>query len=377
MTVNAIMVITGSLIGYSFAENKAYATIPLAVMTLSVMFTTIPISLFMKKHGRRIGFWLGAVFGLIGTSIAGYAIFMKSFLLYCVGLSFVGMFHGTSVFFRFAATEIASDEFKNRAISYVVAGGIISALIAAPIARYTRDLFEPYYFIGCYLAAFCLVLSVSFIVSFVNFPKNKQIKSNKKAEEGRSLLEIASQPTFIVAVSASVIGYGIMILVMTSTPLAMEACSFTFSDITKVIQWHALGMYVPSLFTGKLIDRFGKVTIILTGTCMFAACAVTGYYGTDYMNFWLALFLLGVGWNFMFVGGTSLLTETYTEEEKAKIQGVNDFVIFGVVSFTTLLSGWLLHNFGWQAVNLGVLPFISFILIVSSWLKIKRLRKAR
>lgn len=369
MTGNALIVATASLVGYLLAEDKSLATIPLAIQFCATMLTTIPASLLMKRVGRRPGFLVGVTIGTAGAALAVIAILHQSFWVFCGATLLVGMFNGFGIYYRFAAVDVADEQYKPRAISYVMAGGVVAAFTGPNLANWTDGLFGLPQFAGSYAALFG-VYALSFgalMLLRMPAPAARTIRA-----AGRPLPELLRQPAFVVAVLAGMLGYGIMVLVMTATPLAMQGHAHGFSDTAFVIQWHVFGMFAPSFFTGALIQRFGVLNILITGALLTLACVGINLLGTDLWHFWAALLLLGMGWNFLFVGATDLLTETYAESEKAKAQAFNDFMVFSMVTVASLSAGMLHHNLGWQAVNAGVLPAILAVLLAVAWLKTRK-----
>ena len=372
MTGTSLMITTSALVGMQLAPSAALATVPLGVQFLAMMFSTFPASFLMKRVGRRLGFMFSAVLGFCGAGICTYAIFSSSFMLFALGSFFLGVFNGFGQFYRFAAADVATAEYRSRAISWVLAGGVIAAFIGPNLARFTRDsLSIP--FAGSYAALLGVYILSLLIAALLSIPKPSD---EERHGEARSLISIASQPSYFVAVISAIVGYGVMNLVMTATPLAMEAYQHPFADTAFVIQWHILGMFIPSFFTGHLIKRFGVLNIMLIGAALLICCVGVNFSGVGVMHFWTGLVLLGIGWNFLFIGATTLLTETYTPAEKAKAQAMNDFLVFGTVTFTAFSSGALHNAFGWQVVNLGVIPLIVIALIATMWLRGYRRREA-
>jgi MFS family permease len=371
MTGGSLLIATSALVGYRLAPDKALATLPLAMQMLASMLTTIPASLLMQRIGRRAGFLLGSSIGIAGAVLATYAIVTGSFALFVLGAALSGMFAGFGNYYRFAAADVATDDYRSTAISYVMAGGVIAAFVGPNLAHWTSAwLNAP--FAGSYLAlAGILVLS---------FGTQLFLEIRQPAREthgsGRALGSIARQPVFIVAAIGGMLGYGIMALVMTATPLAMHDHHYAFGDTAFVIEWHVLGMFAPSFFTGHLIRRFGVLHVMLVGGLLSAVCIGINLTGNSLTHFWLALFLLGVGWNFTFIGATTLLTETYAPEEKAKTQALNDFLVFSTVTLSVLSAGSLQHHLGWRAVNYGVMPLIAVTVLAVTWLLLRRRRSS-
>jgi hypothetical protein len=324
------------------------------------MLLTIPASFLMARIGRRGGFAVGALIGLLGASLATTGIFAGSFLLFCAGTMLIGSYNGFALFYRFAAADIATGAFKAKAISLVLAGGVVSATFGPEVAKWSRELFSPVLFAGCYLVIAGLCLVAVLLVQLIRIPR----PATPDFLGGRPLAEIVRQPAFVVAALSGMIAYGVMSLVMTSTPLAMVMCEHPFESAALVIQWHALGMYAPSFVTGSLINRFGLVPMMTLGALLLAACVAIDLSGLGLLHFWTGLLLLGIGWNFLFVGASTLLTRCYAPAERAKVQAANDFLVFGSVSLASFSSGALLSHFGWATVNLAVVPLILFALVV-------------
>jgi MFS family permease len=359
----------GGLVGHRLAADKSLATLPITLMVVGTAMTTIPAALFMGRFGRRNGFVFGALIGSMGGAVAAYAIVAQSFALFCLGHLLVGVYQGFANYYRFAAAETAGESFKGPAISLVLAGGVVAAVAGPEIGKWTKDMLAPAAFAGSYVALGGLSVFAAFVLLLIDMPKPV---ARAFRTRGRSLPTIMRQPVFLVAAAGAAIGYAVMILVMTATPLAMVAHRHAVGDAVFVIQWHVLGMFVPSFFTGGLIRRFGAVTILLCGIVLLLVHVTVAVTGTDLLHFTSALVLLGVGWNFAFIGGTTLLTETHTAEEQAKTQAANDFIVFGTVALASLSSGWLLQRFGWQTLNYVAVPILLLAGSLAAWLLLRR-----
>lgn len=370
---NILLLTTSTLVGYRLADDKSFATLPIALQFFSTMLMTIPASMVMKHLGRKTGFIIGTCIGIAGAGLASWAVVNQSFWYFCLAAVMVGMFNGFGTFYRFAAADVATEDYRPTAISYVMAGGVIAAILGPNLANWASGLYASVEFAGSYLALSGLLIFSLFVASFLTIPKPD---SHEAHDTGRPLHKIASQGIFIVAMLGAALGYGIMSLVMTATPLAMHHHSHTFSNTTFVIEWHVLGMYAPSFFTGHLIRRFGVLTIMGCGVLLYYGCVLINLNGTDLNHFWIALFMLGIGWNFLFVGGTTLLTEAYQIEEKAKTQAVNDFMVFGMMTVASLSSGALQYQIGWQAINWGVLVPTTVISFAILFIYLSRQRNA-
>lgn len=361
----SVMTITVSaLTGHLLADNKAFATLPFSLTFVMMMVATVPASLLMGRLGRRAGFTIGQCIGIVGAAVATFAILGNDFVLFAVGSGIIGVHGAFWQYMRFAAADVASVDFRSRAISYVMTGGVVAALVGPELAKASRPLFEPIMFAGTYAAIGVLAAISIMLLQFLHVP-TRAVRAAGIA--GRKLTEIARTPAFLVAVLSAMLGYGSMNLVMTATPLAMHAAHFGFSDSAFVIEWHVLGMFVPGFFTGHLIHRFGVLRVILTGCVLMIAAMATNLAGQGFLNFLAGLVMLGMGWNFMFAGGTTLLTEVHAPSEKAKVQALNDFLVFATVGSASFSSGALQHAFGWQAVNLAIaLPVLIAFLAAAS-----------
>ncbi len=369
MTGSIVLFTTAALIGSTLATDQSLATLPLAILQLATMLTTIPAAFILQQWGRKRGFMIGVSIGLAGASVAIYAIFAGSFVGFSLATLLYGIFNGFVGYYRFTAADVATEAFRSRAISFVIAGGILAALIGSPLAIWTKD-WLPVTFAGGFVAIALLQILTLLVLSRIHLPPLSLQKQQQ--EGGRSLGAIVQQPVFIVAVLGSMIGYGVMALLMTATPLAMVAVHHAFPTAASVIQWHVLGMFTPSLFTGYLIARFGVLAIILTGVLLNGLCIAINLAGTTAPHFFAALLLLGIGWNFMFIGSTTLLTEAYTPAERAKTQATHDFLMSSFVAFTTFLSGRLLNDWGWAIVNYIGLALVTIALIALLYLRQQR-----
>ncbi len=365
MSVNTLLITASAIIGYDLAANKSLATLPLAVQFCATMLTSIPASMLMGRFGRRAGFLVASVIGLAGSVTALYAVSVTSFAMYCLATALFGIYTGFGNYFRFVAAEVAPPSQRNTAISYVLAGGVIAAFVGPNLANLSKDLFTTAY-LGSFLAVGLLYLLnlANFLVMDLPRPLNQAIK-----EFARPLQQIIRAPEYIVALLSAAIGFSMMTLLMTATPLAMKHQHHDFSDVAFVIQWHVLGMFAPSFVTGHLMNRFGIERIIFVGGVAMLACILINLSGTSLWHLWLALVLLGIGWNFMFIGGTTLLTRTYNEAEKPRAQAFNDFIVFTSVTLASLGAGALQFLLGWRMVNLSVIPFIVLSLVALGWLR--------
>jgi MFS family permease len=341
LLTNAVTLISvAALAGYSLAENKVFATLPATSYVIA--------SMWMRRVGRRGGFLTGAVFGLAGSAIAAFAMSIASLPLLCFGTMLLGTYNAFGQYYRFAAADAAPPDFKAKAISYVMAGGLIGGIIGPEASKHTRELVHPTY-VATYASLFVLCLVAMGIVWFLRIPKPAQ---SVFTEPARPLVRIMQQPVFIVAAAVGALGYGAMNLLMTATPLAMGFCGLPYSASASVIAAHVVAMFGPSFFTGSLIKRFGVLPVMLAGVVSMLACIAVGLSGQLFGNFWGALVLLGIGWNFMYIGGTTLLTDAYRPAEKAKVQGANEVIIFATLALSSFASGVLVNTKGWDTLNL-------------------------
>ncbi len=369
----ATMLAEAALVGHALADNKALATLPIAVQQVGVMVTMFPASFLMRRVGRRVGLSVGAGIGIVGAIVAFLGVISSSFWLFCLGSLLTGVYIAFGQFYRFAAVDGANEEWRSKGISYVLAGGVIAALVGPELAKLTKELIVGHLFAGSFAALIGVGILALLLLQLIDIPLPPE---TERQERGRPLAEIVAQPAFTVAVLAGMIGYSAMSFVMTATPLAMLGHNHLFDAAASVIQWHIFAMFAPSFFTGYFIKRFGLLTVIKIGAVAILACVAINHSGTELVNFWVALVLLGIGWNFMFIGGTTLLTATYRPAEKATIQAFNDFLVFGSVAIVSLGAGIVLHEFSWQAVNYGVIPFVVASLLSTFWLEWRRRRAA-
>jgi len=374
MTASTLIVATSALVGLMLAGNDAFATLPFGLMWLATTLTTVPAALLMRRYGRRAGLMGGVSLAIVGGSLCTIAIFERRFELFCAGSMLVGAFNAFGQQYRFAAADAAGEAFRAKAISLVVAGGVLAAIAGPNLARVTREAFPLDTFAGSYAAMVALYVLSLAVLAFIRIPRSP-IRTVRITAAGFAAL--MTRRGFLVAAASAMLGYGVMNLVMTSTPLAMLDCGLGFDSTAFVIQWHVLAMFVPSFFTGHLIERFGALRIIMIGALLQLACVLVNLQGQTEWNFVAALMLLGLGWNFLFIGGTTLLTTSYSGAEKATAQGLNDFLVFGTVTLTALGSGALHHVFGWDVMNMVMVPFIATAFCLSFWLNRRAGRNSR
>jgi MFS family permease len=372
---NSVLITVNALAGYALATNKAIATLPVTAYFLGSAFFALPASLLMKRYGRRIGFRIGAACAMAGGIICAFAVYTQNFWLLCAGTLVLGAYFAAGQFYRFAAGEAVPSNFKATAMSLVLAGGIVGGFLGPETSKITRDLVPGVIYAGAY---FSLVVFAVFAVLILRWLDIPPLTSAEAKGGGRPMHVIARQPAFIVALLGGVVGYGVMNLLMTATPLAMAACEHPFNDAAFMIQWHMVGMFAPSFLTGPLIQRVGPLPVMFSGAVLLSACVAVALTGIDVAHFWFALVLLGIGWNFMYLGSSTLLIETHTPAERGKVQGLNDTAIACTMVVSSLSVGALFSYQGWQTMNVIATPFIGiaalaiFLLAVS-----RRTRSAR
>ena len=370
---NSGLIAMNALVGYALVENKAFATLGATTFVLGSAFAAMPAALWMAKVGRRRGFMTGSAIAVAGAATCALALWLGSFALFCLGTAVIGIYTAFGLQYRFAAAEVAAPEFRAKAISLVLAGGIAGGFLGPQASVWAKDLLRVP-FLGSFLVLSAFALIALGVQSQVRVPPPTMEETRGG---GRPLSQIVRQPVFIVAALSAALGYGIMNLLMTATPLAMSFCSHPFSAAAFVIEWHVVGMYAPGFFTGSLIRRFGALKVIAAGIVLMGACVAVALSGIALWQFWAALVLLGVGWNFMYIGGTTLLIDAYTPPEKAKTQGMNDVIVFTVMSISSFSSGALISAAGWDWMNLGALPLLAVVAIAVLWLTVLRHRNAR
>lgn len=364
----------GGLAGQSLASNPCFATLPISLIVLGSMLAATPVSAIMQKYGRRAGFWLGAGCGAIGGAVGAYGLYLASFPIFLLGSFITGVYMSAQGFYRFAAADTASDAFRPKAISYVMAGGLASAIIGPQLVKVTSQaMVIP--FLGTYLAVIAVNVLGSALFFFLDIPRPKPPAATD--DRGRSRRELLATPVIAVSVICAMVSYALMNLVMTSTPLAVVGCGFEQNIAADVVSAHVLAMYVPSFFTGHLIARFGVRTIVALGLVILAAAGVVALQGVQLENFFIALVLLGVGWNFGFIGATTMLAASHGPHERGRMQGMNDLIVFGGVTVASLSSGGLMNcsggdaMVGWASVNLAMAPFLMLAGGALIWLALR------
>lgn len=368
VTSNVVLISINGLAGHALAPNKALATLPVTCFVLGGAVCTVPASLLMHRLGRKHGFSLGAMVGIVSGFCCAAAVYLHNFALLCAGNVIFGVYSACAQYYRFAAADSASPAFKHRAISLVLAGGIAGGVLGPESTKLTKDaLSAP--FLGSYASLILFAALALLLVQGVRIPP---LTAAEQAVTGRPMRAIMKQPVFIVAVLGAGVGASVMNLLMTATPLAMQACHHEYTDSALVIEWHVIGMYAPAFVMGSLIQRFGVVQIMLCGVAMMLACVGIALAGITVAHFWFALVLLGVGWSALYIGGTTLLTEAYAPSERAKTQGVNDLLIFGTMALSSLSAGLIVTTEGWSTVNIVALPAILAAGVALTWLRTQR-----
>jgi MFS family permease len=360
---NSTLITINGLAGLALAPYAALATLPVTCWILGGALATMLASLHMKRVGRQAGLISGTFWAIVGALLCAAAISLQSFWLLCAGTLIWGVYNAYGQYYRFAAADAATPEYRPTAISLVLAGGLVGGIVGPNLARWTVGLAEKK-FMGAYLVLIGFALATMILLRMMRIPAPT---SAERSASGRPLLEIAAQPKFVVAVLSGAISYGVMNFLMTSTPLAMQACGHPFGAAAFVISSHIIGMFGPSLFTGTLIRRFGVLPVMLVGAVLNLVTIAIAVSGISIAHFWWALVVLGVGWNFLYTGGTMLLTETYRPEERAKAQGLNDQMIFLMMLVSSFASGLTVTTAGWERVNLLALPAVAVVLAALTW----------
>lgn len=364
-TVSVLVMTIGGLAGGLLAPSPALATAPIAAMFLGTAAATFPASVWMARVGRKTGFCAGAVAGIAGGALAGTGILSSSFALLCTGTFMVGVYQSFAQFYRFAASEVASEAFRPRAISLVMAGGIVAALAGPLLARLGSDILTPRY-LGSFIMLSVISAAAVLILSRLSVPDSTE--KDVERVSARPWRRVITQPAYLTALFGAATGYGIMILAMTATPLAMSHHAHSLSETSTVIQLHVLGMFLPSFFTGKLIGRFGTIRIMLAGIFLFICHIALALTGTGFYSFAGALIFVGLGWNFLYIGGTALVTTTFRPSEKGVAQAINDMTIFAVGLACSLSAGALLEQLGWEKLNEMLIPWLAVAALSLVWL---------
>jgi len=358
MTTISLVLSSSALVGVQLSSSNL-ATVPLAIQYLATMLALYPAAKLMERYGRRSVFCTGALIGALGLAVAAMGIRFSSFALFAAAGFLIGIFNAVGQYYRFAAADAVSVDRKNIAISLTLTGGLLAAVAGPMLARWSKEAVQPSFY-ASFLALIGIALLGALFATGLKLPPMVQVDHS---ETPRSLMEIARNPRFVLAVVGGVVGYAVMNLLMTATPLAMMCSRFSFSQTAEVIQWHVVAMFAPSLFTGALIQRVGTLPVMLLGCFLNLGSIAISLMGNELSHFEVALILLGIGWNFLYVGATSLLTETYRKEEKARIQAFNDTLVFMGVTVVTMFSGTMVTTLGWQVVNMYAAAPVVLVIV--------------
>ena len=373
-----MLFVVGGLAGLTIAPSPLLATLPISLIVFGSMTTAPWISPLMQRMGRQVGFVIGALGGAAGGLICAAALYLDSFALFLMGSYCTGIYMSAQGFYRFAAADGASDAYRPKAISYVMAGGLVAALLGPQLVKVTNEAFI-YPFLGTYLAAAVLNIVGMSLFWFLDMPKPAPVAPN--APKGRTRMELLRDPAVLVAIICGMVTYSLMNLIMTSTPLAVVGCGFTTGDAADIVSAHVIAMFAPSFFTGHLIARFGASKVVSVGLFALGLAGVVAIAGVDLFNFYGALVLLGLGWNFGFIGATAMLTANHAPEERGTAQGLNDLIVFGFVTLASLSSGGLVNSgadmvAGWTAVNIAMVPFLTLAGAALIWLRLRPMEVA-
>jgi MFS family permease len=375
-TGSIILFTIGGLAGLALAPSRLLATLPIATTAFGTLIATVPAAMLMARFGRKPGFLLGTALGAVGGVIGAGALLLGNFALLCIATMLVGTYHGFAQYYRFAASEASSPSFRSKAVSYVIAGGVVAAVAGPQLAIVTKEVGAMPSYIGSFAAVTLLSGAAALVLWATRLPTPALMETSGR--QPRSLRQLARQPAFVAAVSGATIGFAVMAIPMTATPLSMVTHNHSVGAAAMVIQWHVLGMTAPSFFTGTLIRKAGTELVMLAGAAVLCVHVGISVLGTEFMHYVSALIFLGIGWNFLYVGGTTLLTETYAESEKAKVQGFNDLIVVAALTLGSFSAGVLNELLGWRGLNLAMLPLIAMAagLIVRSMVH-RRVSEAR
>ncbi len=361
-----IIISLGGLVGQQLSSDPALVTLPVSLFNLGLALGTLPAAFVMRRFGRRSGYLFGAGFGIVAGLVAAAGIFAASFVVFCLGTFTAGFYAAYVQSYRFAATDAATGPLKAKAISWVMIGGLAAAIIGPQFVIWTRDALPGTPYAGSFLSQAALALMAIPVLMLLRAPRATQ-EGGESQDTGRPLLQILLMPRYMLAVAAGVVSYGLMVFVMTAAPIAMVGHGHSVDHAALGIQWHVLAMFAPSFVTGHLMARFGKERVTAVGLFLIAVSAAVALAGLELTHFWVSLVLLGVGWNFGFIGATAMVTDCHTPAERGKAQGANDFLIFGTVAAASFFAGALLHASGWQTINWLIFPAVAFILVPLLW----------
>lgn len=361
-----IIVSLGGLVGQSLSSDPALSTLPVSLFNLGLALGTLPAAVVMRRFGRRSGYLFGASSGIAAGLIAAFGIHTTSFVLFCLGTFIAGFYSAYVQSYRFAATDAATGALRAKAISWVMVGGLFAAIIGPQLVIWTRDAIPGAPYAGSFLSQAALALLAIPVLMLLRTPKPEKTGAASSGG-GRTLMEILSMPRFILSVAAGVVSYGLMTFIMTAAPVAMVGHGHSIDHAALGIQWHVLAMFAPSFVTGYLITWFGKEHVTAAGLVLIAVSGAVALSGIGLLHFWISLILLGIGWNFGFIGATAMVADCHTPAERGKAQGANDFMVFGVVAAASFFSGSLLHSSGWQTINWLIFPAVAFVLAPLVW----------
>lgn len=361
-----IVISLGGLVGGQLSSDPALVTLPVSLFNLGLAAGTLPAAVVMRRFGRRNGYLLGAGCGLMAGLVAAFGIWAASFLLFCLGTFIAGFYAAYVQSYRFAATDGVSGDMLARAVSWVMVGGLFAAIIGPQLVIWTRDAVPGVPYVGSFLSQAALALLVIPVLLMLR-TGGGTVAAKATPDGGRPLMQIILTPRYLLAVATGVVSYGLMTFVMTASPIAMVGHGHSIDDAAMGIQWHILAMFGPSFVTGSLIVRFGKERVAAVGLVLIAGSAAVALSGLEIAHFWIALILLGVGWNFGFIAATAMVTECHTPAERTRAQGANDFIIFGTVAGASFFAGSLLHSSGWQAINWLIFPVTGILLAILLW----------
>lgn len=369
-----IIISLGGIVGQTLTTNPTLSTLPVSLYNLGLALSTIPAAMLMRRLGRRTAYLFGAILGMISGLIAAMGIVQGNFQIFCIGTAMAGFYGACVQSYRFAATDTVTDEQQRaKLISRIMVGGLIAAIIGPQVVIWTRDAWAAAPFAGSFVGQAGLAMLAFPLLLMLRTPPPPAVIHEGS---GRPLASIALTPHFIVAVTAGIVSYGLMAFIMTAAPMAMIGYGYSVSDAALGIQWHVLAMFGPSFFTGRLIARFGKPLVTSAGLLLIALSGLLALAGLELVNFWGSLILLGLGWNFGFIGATAMITDIYRPAERNKVQALNDFMVFGTVAVASFGSGRLLHSVGWESINAFMLPMIAVVLMMIAWLGWRDRREA-
>ncbi|WP_353627946.1 MFS transporter [Sulfitobacter sp. TCYB15] len=368
-----IVISLGGLVGQDLATDPALATLPVSIYNLGLALGTVPAAWIMRQYGRRSGYLLGAMIGVLSGLVAAGAISFGAFIFFCLGTFLAGLYASYVQSYRFAAADGREGADRGRAISWVMVGGLIAAIIGPQLVIATRDAVPGVPFAGSFLSQAALALIAFFVLTRLRGRQPAATAQTSSDDGGRTVLQLLASPKYMLGVAAGVVSYGLMSFIMTAAPLAMVGCGHSIDHAAWGIQWHVLAMFAPSLVTGKLIARFGKEKVTAAGLIIIGISGAVALTGLDLRHFFISLILLGIGWNFGFIGATAMVAAAHTEAERGRAQGLNDFAVFGTVAALSFFSGALMQASGWHLINLLMFPFIAIVLAPLVWQAARRL----